>query len=373
MEEGNATNHMEKFDNFETNKKPMSARELIFFFIFILFILAILLIDLGVFNRKSHIIRFKEAAAWCFVWIVLALGFYMLIRTHGDLIHGITSQEQLTTIETKYDHVTDPGHTFEENLANYRETMSLEFITGYVIEYALSVDNVFVMVLIFLSFSVAQKYYKRVLFWGILGAIIMRFLFIFISSALIQNFYWVLYIFGGLLVFTGIRMFIMRNKEDKIEPEKHPVVKFASKYFSVYPKYVGHHFWIRQKGKFLLTPLFLVLLVIEFSDVLFAVDSVPAIFSVTKDPYIVFFSNIFAILGLRSLFFLVMNMMNSFIYLKHGLSILLTFIGVKMFMGEWLKEQGFTTSHSLYVVLFILVVSIGASLFFKPKKEKIAH
>jgi tellurite resistance protein TerC len=351
----------------------MSATEFIFFSIFILFILAILMVDLGVFNKKSHIIKFKEASAWCFVWIVLALGFYIFIRTNGDMIHGITNQEQLDTIGKKYDHIITPGHTFEENLASYRENMSLEYITGYVIEYALSVDNVFVMVLIFLSFGVAQKYYKRVLFWGILGAIIMRFLFIFISSALIQHFFWVLYIFGGLLVFTGIRMFIARNKEDKIEPHKHPVVKFASKYFSVYPKYVGHHFWIRQNGKFLLTPLFLVLLVIEFSDVLFAVDSVPAIFSVTKDPYIVFFSNIFAILGLRSLFFLVMNMMNSFIYLKHGLSILLIFIGVKMFMGEWLKEQGFTTSHSLYVVLLILVVSIAASLFFKPKKEKIAH
>jgi tellurite resistance protein TerC len=331
------------------------------------------MVDLGIFNKQSHIIKFKEASAWCFVWIVLALGFYMLIRTHGDMIHGITNQSQLDTIEKKYDHIITPGHTFDENLANYRESMSLEYITGYVIEYALSVDNVFVMVLIFLSFSVEQKYYKRVLFWGILGAIIMRFLFIFLSSALIQQFSWVLYIFGGLLVFTGIRMYITRNKQDKIEPEKHPIVKFASKYFSVYPQYVKHHFWIRRNGKLLLTPLFVVLLVIEFSDVLFAVDSVPAIFSVTKDPYIVFFSNIFAILGLRSLFFLVMNMMNTFVYLKHGLSILLTFIGVKMFLGDWLKEQGFTTAHSLYVVLLILAVSIGASLFFKPKKEKITH
>lgn len=351
----------------------MSARELLFFSVFILGVVSILLIDLGVFSRKSHVIRFKEASAWCFVWIVLALGFYMLIRSHGDMIHGITTQEQLNNIESKYDHIIVPGHTFEENLVSYRENMSLEFITGYVIEYALSVDNVFVMVLIFLSFSVEQKYYKRVLFWGILGAIIMRFLFIFISSALIQNFFWVLYIFGGLLVFTGIRMYITRNKEDRIEPEKHPIVKFASKYFSVHPSYDKHHFWIRRNGKLLLTPLFVVLLVIEFSDVLFAVDSVPAIFSVTKDPYVVFFSNIFAILGLRSLFFLVMNMMNSFVYLKHGLAILLTFIGVKMFLGEWLKEQGFTTAHSLYVVLLILVVSIAASLFFKPKKEKNPH
>jgi len=348
----------------------MGARELIFFSIFIVGILAILMVDLGIFSKHSHVIAFREALAWCFVWIILAMGFYILIRTHGDWIHGIKSNEQLKAAMVKYEHpINLTGHSFEENMAIYKDNLSLEYITGYLIEYALSVDNVFVMVLIFLSFNVARKYYKRVLFWGILGAIIMRFIFIFVSSALIQNLFWILYVFGALLIFTGIRMFISRNKEEKIETNKHPVVKFASKYFSVYPKYVGQHFFIRKNGKSLLTPLFLVLLVIEFSDILFAVDSVPAIFSVTKDPYIVFFSNIFAILGLRSLFFLVMNMMHSLVYLKHGLSVLLTFIGVKMFIGEWLKEHGFTTVHSLYVVLLILTVSIAASLFFKPKKK----
>jgi tellurite resistance protein TerC len=351
----------------------MGLRELIFFVAFIIFILTILFIDLGVFNKKSHVISFREAFAWCFVWIILAIGFYMLIQSHGEWIHGIKNEKQLQEVVTKYDHpVKLTGHSFEENLTIYKENLSLEYITGYLIEYALSVDNVFVMILIFLSFAVEKKYYKRVLFWGILGAIIMRFIFIFLSAALIQQFFWVLYIFGALLIFTGIKMFVTRNKEEKIEPEKHPIVKFASKYFSVFPKYVGQHFWIKEKGKFLITPLFVVLLVVEFSDVLFAVDSVPAIFSVTKDPYIVFFSNIFAILGLRSLFFLVMNMINNFVYLKHGLSVLLTFIGLKMFFNGWLKDHGFTTAHSLYVVLFILVVSIGASLFFKPRKIKLA-
>jgi tellurite resistance protein TerC len=349
----------------------MHQRELIVFSIFIIFILLVLTIDLGVFSRKSHIIRLREAIAWSFIWITLAIGFYFLIRSHGDLIHGIKSDAQLNAIVNNYGHsMGAPAHTFEEKLQVYKESLSLEYITGYLIEYALSVDNVFVMVLIFLSFNVAQKYYKRVLFWGILGAIIMRFIFIFVSSALIQNFFWILYVFGALLVFTGIRMFISRNKEEKIETQKHPVVRFASKYFSVYPKYVGHHFWIRKNGRSLFTPLFLVLLVIEFSDVIFAVDSVPAIFSVTKDPYIVFFSNVFAILGLRSLFFLVMNLMNSLVYLKHGLSFLLTFIGVKMFIGDWLKENGFTTEYSLYIVLLILTVSIASSLFSKRKMKK---
>jgi len=347
----------------------MGFRELIFFSAFIVFILTILLIDLGIFNKKHHIISFKEAFAWSLVWIIFAIGFYVFIQSNGNWIHGIKNEHQLYDIVSKYDHpVKLTGHNFEENLSIYNKNLSLEYITGYLIEYALSVDNVFVIVLIFLSFAVEKKYYKRVLFWGILGAIIMRFIFIFLSAALIQKFFWVLYIFGALLVFTGIKMYITRNKEEKIDPEKHPIVKFASKYFSVFPKYVNHHFWIKENGRLLITPLFVVLLVIEFSDVLFAVDSVPAIFSITKDPYIVFFSNIFAILGLRSLFFLVMNMMNSFIYLKHGLSVLLTFIGVKMFFNVWLKEHGFTTSYSLYVVLLILVVSVGASLFFKPKK-----
>jgi tellurite resistance protein TerC len=172
----------------------MEARELIFFSVFIVFILTILIIDLGIFNKKSHIISFKEASAWCFVWIILALGFYILIRSHGEWIHGIKNDQQLQEVVSKYDHPVElTGHTFEENLEIYKNNLSLEYITGYIIEYALSVDNVFVMVLIFLSFGVSQKYYKRVLFWGILGAIIMRFMFIFISSALIQRFYWVLF------------------------------------------------------------------------------------------------------------------------------------------------------------------------------------
>lgn len=349
----------------------MGARQLIFFSLFIVFILSVLLVDLGVFNKKSHILSFREAIIWFFVWVVLALGFYLLIHTHGELIHGITNEQQLNEVSRKYQHpIQLTGHTFEDNLKIYEDNLSLEYITGYFIEKSLSVDNIFVMVLIFLSFGVAQKYYKRVLFWGILGAVVMRFIFIFLSSALIQNFFWVLYIFGALLIFTGIRMFITRNKEKKIEPEKHPIVKFVSKYFAVYPKYIRHHFWIRKKGKFFLTPLFIVLLVIEFSDVLFAVDSIPAIFSVTKDPYIVFYSNIFAILGLRSLFFLVMNIMNSFIYLKHGLSILLTFIGVKMILALEPFDIHIKTNISLFVVLGILCASILLSVLLPPKKAK---
>ena len=328
-------------------------------------------IDLGVVGKNSHIISFKESISWTIVWVTISIIFYFILKLHGDWIHGIDTMERLKYITKIHDHqIKIEGLDFETAIQIYRNNLSLEYITGYLIEYALSVDNVFVMILIFLAFGVQQKYYKRVLFWGIIGAIIMRFIFIFLSAALIQEFAWILYVFGLLLIFTGVKMFITRNKEDKMETHKHPVVKFASKYFSVYPRYVKQNFFIRKAGKTYITPLFIVLLVIEFTDVIFAVDSVPAIFSITKDPYIVFFSNIFAIIGLRSLFFLLSNVMDKFHYLKVGLAALLTFIGIKMLIHDWLKEIGFTTAHSLYVVLAILVVSVLASLAF-PKKENV--
>ena len=224
------------------------------------------------------------------------------------------------------------------------------------------------MLLILISFGVQEKYFHRVLFFGILGAIIMRFIFIFISSAIIQQYEWVLYIFGAFLIFTGIKMFITRKKEDKIDTKNHIVVRFAAKYFPVFPRSVFNRFFLIKNKRIMFTPLFLVLLVIEFSDVVFAVDSVPAIFSITKDPYIVFFSNIFAILGLRSLFFLVMNMFKYFHYLKDGLSVLLTFIGIKMVIAQKPIHIEINTTICLFVVLGILIFSILISVLFPPKK-----
>ncbi len=349
----------------------MNWNELIFFFIFLLIVLLMLFVDLVVISRKSHIVSFREAALWTLVWISFAIGFYFVIRLHADWLHGISSPDDLQELIRKYKHpIHIQGLDFNEALKLYEKNLALEYLTGYLIEYSLSIDNVFVMILIFMAFNVNQKYYKRVLFWGILGAIIMRFIFIFVSSALIQRFEWILYVFGAFLIMTGIRMFLSRNKEGHIEPHKHPLIRFASRHFKIFPRYVGHHFFIRRKtnNKVYLTPLFLVLLMIEFMDVIFAVDSVPAIFSVTKDPYIVFFSNVFAIIGLRSLFFLVMNVINIFHYLKTGLSVLLTFIGVKMLFHHYLEEIGFSTLHSLYVILGIIGLSILASVLF-PKKH----
>ncbi|MDP4291143.1 MAG: TerC/Alx family metal homeostasis membrane protein, partial [Bacteroidota bacterium] len=330
----------------------MNTHEIIFFFGFIIFILSVLTLDLGFFDKQSHVVPFKEALTWTAVWVSLALVFYVLIMFFGDRIHGIQNMDQLKAIIVKHGHpIKLKNETFAQALAIYRHNLSLEYITGYLIEYALSVDNIFVMIMIFLAFNVQEKYYKRVLFWGILGAIVLRFLFIFLCSALIQEFSWFLYVFGVLLVFTGIKMFVERNNKEQIDTARHPVVRFTGKFLPVYPKYVGKYFVIRKNRKSMITPLLITLLVIEFSDVIFAVDSVPAIFSVTQDPYIVFFSNIFAILGLRSLFFVIVHIINLFRFLKIGLSVLLTFIGVKMLLHIYLEALGFTTLHSLLIVL----------------------
>ena len=199
----------------------------------------------------------------------------------------------------------------------------------------------------------------------------MRFSFIFIGASLITHFHWIIYLFGAFLIYTGVRMFISRNDEENIDSKNHPVVKFASKYFAVYPKFSGNRFFIKIDHKKLITPLFLVLLIIEVTDLVFAVDSIPAIFSITKDPYIVFFSNIFAILGLRSMFFLLINVIEKFHYLKVGLAVLLAFIGAKMLASDYAEKIGLSTSFSLIIILAILLISVFASLLFPKKKMKI--
>lgn len=346
------------------------SHELIFFGAFALFIVLMLALDLGVFHKKDEPVSFKQAAIMSAIWVSFAIGFYFLLKTEGQELHNIKSQAQLEQIVKDHQHnITLNSSNFQENLNHYNENLSLEFITGYVIEYALSVDNIFVMVLIFSAFGVDEKYYHRVLFWGILGAVVMRFAFIFLGATLISKFGWILYLFGAFLVYSGFMMFMHKDEEEKIDPEKHPVVKLASRLFPIHPEYVGHDFFHRKNGKLFLTPLFVVLLVIEFSDVIFAVDSIPAIFAVTKDPYIVFFSNIFAILGLRSMFFLLVNVIDKFHYLKTGLAVLLMFIGVKMLGHDWLESWGFTTIHSLFIILGILTISVVASLVFPKKLE----
>ena len=349
------------------------SNELVFFGGFLIFIVLMLSIDLGLFNKKDHVVSLREAAIMSFIWVSFAIGFYFLLLTEGNQLHGISdfSQLQALTEAHKHDIKLDPND-FLGSLHLYNQNLAIEYLTGYVIEYALSVDNIFIMVLIFSAFGVNEKYYHRVLFWGIIGAVVMRFMFIFLGATLINKFEWILYVFGAFLVYTGFMMFLQRNKEEQIDPENHKIVRLASRFFGIHPEFIINKFFIRVNGKRLVTPLFLVLLIVEFTDLIFAVDSIPAIFAVTKDPYIVFFSNIFAILGLRSMFFLLVNIIHKFHYLKVGLSVLLVFIGIKMLAHHWLQEWGFRTSHSLLIITMILTVSIVASLIF-PKKRVHHH
>lgn len=293
---------------------------------FNLFVLAMLALDLGVFHRKAHVVSLKESLTWTFVWIALALVFNL------GLWHFAGSQK------------------------------ALEFFTGYVIEKSLSVDNVFVFALLFSYFAVPPLYQHKVLFWGILGALVMRAIMIVLGAALIAKFSWVIYLFGGFLILTGIKMIVKR--EEKLHPERNPVVRLFKRLMPVTADYRGDKFFVRENGLLAATPLFVVLLLVEFSDLIFAVDSIPAIFAVTTDPFIVYTSNVFAILGLRSLYFALAGVMDKFHYLKIGLGAVLTFVGVKMLLAH--TAWKIDTLVSLGVIVAILTVSVVWSLL-KPK------
>lgn len=296
---------------------------------FTLFILAMLGLDLGVFHRKAQAVSKREAFAWCLVWVTLALLFNV-------------------------------GVYFWKGGAR-----ALEFFTGYLIEYSLSVDNIFVFLLIFTYFEVPATYRRRVLFWGILGAILMRGAFIALGAALLARFHWIIYFFGALLVFTGVRF--ITQPEISVDPEKNPVLRVFRRYFPITPRYEGQRFFVRQGGRALATPLFVVLLIVESTDVVFAVDSIPAIFAITRDPFIVYTSNVFAILGLRALYFLLAGVMEMFRYLKPGLGVVLSFVGVKMLLEDVYKIP---TLISLGVIAAVLAIAAGASVWVTRREAK---
>jgi tellurite resistance protein TerC len=293
---------------------------------FNVFVLGMLAIDLGVFHRKAHAVTTREATVWCFVWISLGLIFNAGIYIWMGPEKG------------------------------------LEFFTGYLIEYSLSVDNIFVFIIILTYFSVAPAHQHRVLFWGILGALIMRGVFIGAGALLLQAFHWVIYIFGAFLVFTGIKM--ITSDETSVHPEDNPVIKVLRRIMPISPQFEGQRFFVKRDGKWAATPLFVVLLVIESTDLIFAVDSVPAIFAVSQDPFIVYTSNVFAILGLRSLYFLLAGVMDLFIYLRYGLGVVLSFVGVKMLLADFYKIP---IGLSLAVVAGVLAITIVASLLARPE------
>ncbi|HNY52695.1 MAG TPA: TerC family protein [Bacteroidales bacterium] len=298
----------------------------IFWVIFCIIIVVMLALDLGVFNKKSHEIKLKEALSWVAVWVSLAMIFNLII------------------------------------LFQFGKTKALEFLTAYVIEYSLSIDNIFVFIMVFSFFSVRKEYQHKVLFWGILGAVIMRAIFIFAGVALINKFHWIVIVFGVFLVFTGLKM-LLQKEEAKVEPEKNGLVRLLKKFLPVSDHFHGSSFFVKKEGKTYATPLFVVLLIIESTDLIFAVDSIPAVLAISKDTFIVFTSNIFAILGLRSLYFAISGIMGLFRFLKIGLALVLTFVGLKMLAAFFDFEIPVTISLS--VIISILLLSILASLIIK--------
>ncbi|MCA6378654.1 MAG: TerC family protein [Cytophagales bacterium] len=294
---------------------------------FNLFVLAMLALDLGVFHRKSHEVSIREALTWTCVWITLAMLFNLFVYYYFD------------------------------------RSKALEFFTGYIIEKSLSVDNIFVIILIFSYFKVPSAYQHKVLFWGILGALVMRVIFILTGVELIHRFHWLIYIFGGFLVYTGIRM--LTSGDLKIDPEKNPLVKLARRIMPITPSFEGDRFFVKQEGKTWATPLFLVVILIETTDLIFAVDSIPAILAISDDSFIVYTSNVFAILGLRSLYFALAGIEKYFKYLKYGLSAILVFVGVKMCVADLFKIP---IEVSLIVIGFTLMIAMVSSRLFPGKQ-----
>ena len=310
----------------------MHLTETIMWILFNVFVLGMLALDLGVFHRKAHEVKFKEAIIWSVVWIVLALIFNLLVY----FWHGTQA--------------------------------AVEFLTGYLIEKSLSVDNIFVFLMIFTYFGVKPMYQHKVLFWGILGAIIMRAIFIFAGITLIKIFHPIIYVFGIFLVFTGVKMALQKDRE--IHPERNPVLKVFRRLFKITPNYVDGKFFVKEGKRLIATPLFVVLLVVESTDVVFAVDSIPAIIAITRDPFIVYTSNIFAILGLRALYFAIAGFVKLFRYFKYGLSVVLVFIGVKMLISDFYKIP---TVFALIVVFSIIMISILASILIPEPKLAVAN
>jgi tellurite resistance protein TerC len=304
------------------------SHQLLLWGIFNLFVVGMLALDLGVFHRRAHEVRIREALVWSAFWIALSLLFNLGIYFWRD-----------------------------------SET-ALEFLTGYLLEKSLSVDNIFVFLMIFTYFRVPYLHQHKVLFWGILGALIMRALFILVGITLIQQFHWVIYIMGGFLVITGIKM--ATQKDSDIHPERNPVLRLVRRLVPVTENYEGGRFFVRRSGRLLATPLFIVVLVVETTDVVFAVDSIPAILAITLDPFIVYTSNVFAILGLRALYFALAGIMRLFHYLPYGLSFILVFVGIKMLLVDIYKIP---IGIALGTVAGVLVMSVIASIVFPPKTE----
>jgi len=321
-----------------------------FYLGFTAFVIVVLALDLGVFHRTAHAVKFREALAWSAVWVALAIAFGFLFGEFAEL--RFSQDARLLAI---------PG--FEPSAEAQRAM--LQYFTGYIVEKALSVDNIFVFVVIFTYFNIPDKYQHRILFYGILGALVFRCIFIAVGAALIQ-YHWVVVLFGVFLIVTGIKVLLAPEKP--LEPDKNPVLKFLMRVLPVTPHLDGQRFFTHHNGARMATPLFVALVFIEISDVVFAVDSVPAIFAITKEPMIVFTSNIFAILGLRAMFFLLAGIVHKFRFLKYGLGLVLVFVGLKMVWLNQVFGGHFPIGWSLAIISTLIGSSILVSFLIPEKK-----
>lgn len=319
---------------------------------FIVFVLVVLALDLGVFHRKAHEVTFRESAAWTGVWVALAFVFNYLLYLF--MRHTFTTNPRFLTMT---------GFDPEEQA----KSLSLEFLTGFVVEKSLAIDNLFVFAVVFAYFGVPKIYQHRVLFWGIIGALVFRAIFIAMGSILMR-YEWVVMFFGGFLIVTGFKMYFAGTEEQDLE--KNFVIRLLKRFFRIHPKIEGQRFFIKKEGVLYVTPLFLALIFLELSDIVFAVDSVPAIFALTKEPLIVFTSNIFAILGLRSMYFMLAGVMDRFAYIKYGLASVLVFVGLKMVYLNHAFDGKFPITWSLGIIAFLIGSSVVASLVIDAKKRR---
>lgn len=336
---------------------------------FVTFVLVMLAIDLLVLNRKAHVIRTKESLIWTGVCVALALmftGVVYLIYSRDYMGMGTEYAEQITRMQASATPSSGAAPAVPAVGQELGIRAATEFVTGWLIEYSLSLDNIFVIALIFAHFRVKAIFQHRLLFWGILGALLMRGVMIVAGAALIERFHWIIYIFGGILILTAIRM--LREKGEEVDPEKGFVFRTARRVLPVSPPREDERFFVRHNNRLMVTPLFLVLLVIETTDVIFAVDSIPAIFAITKDPFLVFTSNVFAILGLRSLYFTLASLMDKFGNLKFSLAFVLAFVGVKMLLTAF--HIHIDAVVSLGIIAAALGVGIGSSMLGKPRKTE---
>lgn len=343
--------------------------QFVFIGLFFVVLMVGMLWDLGVFTKTEETeVNAKQAIKHTGVWFGIGLLMTVVVYFFHGALHEIETLQDLERYAMQYRIDLDLGRGYDTAISEFSKTSAISYLSGFLLEYALSIDNLFVILLIFQSFKMNGQNQKRILIWGVIGAVVLRFFFIYLGTEMVSRFSWVMYLFGAFLIYSGFKM-LAAGEEDSFDTTNHPVIRWARKWLRVWDENPEEtRFFVRNQGLIYVTIPFLVLIIVDITDVVFAVDSVPAVFGVTTDPYLVFFSNIFAVMGLRSLYFLLGAGMDQFYSLKYGLSLILVYIGLKMLLEKWAHEYGFNEVHNLLIIIGILALSIFWSLWF-PKEN----